>query len=612
MVPIWSSICSKFLGIEYVALNPGSSFRGIHDSLVNYESGHKPNPEMILCCHEEIAVAVAHGYAKATGKIMPAIVHNVVGLQHASMAIYNAWCDHTPVMVMGGTGPMNSSKRRPWIDWIHTAQVQGNLVRDFVKWDDQPVGVEAFPSSIMRGYRIAMSDPGGPVYLCFDVTDQEAAIEKEIPLPDPKRFRPPAPLQADYDAIKEAAQLLASAQNPVILADYVGRNNDAVMSLVALADLLSIPVIDFGARLNFPNTHSLNLTGRNRELIANADVIMGLDMTDLYGALVRSDPNTHANVPATKPGCKVINVTLKDIVVRSWTSDFQELAPVDLPIVANTRVFLPALAEEIRKQGKFSKSVVEDRRKAMAAQHEEVHARWQADLKKALGRAADRAAASCLGNLGSAQKRRLAAGRRRFSRLAEPAVDLGQARAVSRRLRRRRIGLRSGRVGGRVAALSRHRQDLRQSAARRRDAVHAERPVDCRQYRRAAADRDDQQSGLLQRRGASGKGRDPPRPAGGEQTRGYGNGQAAGGLCQLGAHFQRSRRGADHRTGADSPGGGTGDQGHQRRKTTGAGRCVYADGVIDSVQVVPSGSKCANRWLRGDFMMRFKFVSRLC
>jgi thiamine pyrophosphate-dependent acetolactate synthase large subunit-like protein len=213
----------KVLGIEAVALNPGSSFRGIHDSLVNYESGHKPNPEMILCCHEEIAVAVAHGYFKATGKIMPAIVHNVVGLQHASMAIYNAWCDRTPVMVMGGTGPMNSSKRRPWIDWIHTAQVQGNIVRDFVKWDDQPFGVEAIPSSIMRGYRIAMSDPHGPVYLCFDVSDQEAAIEKEIPLPDPSRFRPPAPLQAEAEAIKEAARLLASAQNPVIIADYVGR-----------------------------------------------------------------------------------------------------------------------------------------------------------------------------------------------------------------------------------------------------------------------------------------------------------------------------------------------------------------------------------------------------
>jgi thiamine pyrophosphate-dependent acetolactate synthase large subunit-like protein len=372
----------KVLGIEYVALNPGSSFRGIHDSLVNYESGKKPNPEIILCCHEEIAVAVAHGYAKAAGKPMAAIVHNVVGLQHASMAIYNAWCDRTPILVMGGTGPMNSSKRRPWIDWIHTALVQGNLVRDFVKWDDQPVGIEAIPSSMLRGYRIAMSDPAGPIYLCFDVTDQESAITKEIPLPDPSRFRPPAPLQAEVGAIKEAARLLSEAQNPVIVADYLGRNNDAVLSLVELAELLSIPVIDLGARLNFPNTHALNLTGKNRELIANADVVLGLDVMDLFGALVRQDPATRATVPAIKAGCKVIHVTLADISMRGWTSDFQELAPVDLAIVANTRVFLPALIEEIRRLGKFSKSALEDRRKSFAAQHEEIHAQWQNDLKR--------------------------------------------------------------------------------------------------------------------------------------------------------------------------------------------------------------------------------------
>ncbi len=372
----------KALGIEYVALNPGSSFRGIHDSLVNYESGRQPNPEIILCCHEEIAVAVAHGYAKVARKPMAAIVHNVVGLQHASMAIYNAWCDRTPILVMGGTGPMNSSKRRPWIDWIHTALVQGNLVRDFVKWDDQPIGIESIPSSVLRGYRIAMSDPPGPVYLCFDVTDQESAIEKEIPLPDPSRFRPPAPLQAESEAIREAARLLSEAQQPVIIADYVGRNNEAVWSLVELADLLSVPVIDLGARLNFPNTHALNLTGRNRELVANADVILGLDVMDLFGALVRQDPTTHTTVSALKLGCKVIHATLADISMRGWTSDFQELSPVDLPIVANTKVFLPALIEEIKRQGKFSKSVVEDRRKSLAAQHDEIRARWQSELKK--------------------------------------------------------------------------------------------------------------------------------------------------------------------------------------------------------------------------------------
>ena len=375
----------KALGIEYVALNPGSSFRGIHDSLVNYESGRRPSPEMILCCHEEIAVSVAHGYVKASGKPMAAIVHNVVGLQHASMAIYNAWCDRTPIIVMGGTGPMNTSKRRPWIDWIHTALVQGNLVRDFVKWDDQPFGVEAIPSSVLRGYRIAMSEPKGPVYLCFDVADQEAALDKEIPLPDPARFRPAAPLQGEADAVRDAARLLSEAQKPVVVADYLGRNNEAVLSLVELADLLAMPVIDLGARLNFPNTHPLNLTGKNKELIGDADVILGLDVMDLFGALVRHDAASHSSAPAIKPGCKVIHVTVADLAARGWTTDFQELAPVDLPITASTRVFLPALIEEIRKQGKFSHSAVEERRRAFAVQHDEIRARWQGELKKRWG-----------------------------------------------------------------------------------------------------------------------------------------------------------------------------------------------------------------------------------
>ena len=370
----------RVLGIEYVALNPGSSFRGIHDSLVNYNGNR--NPEIVLCCHEEIAISVAHGYAKAAGKPMAAIVHNVVGLQHASMAIYNAWCDKAPILVMGGTGPMNASARRPWIDWIHTALVQGNLVRDFVKWDDQPVGVEAFPSSIMRGYRTAVSEPKGPVYLCFDATDQEAVLEREIRLPDPARFRPPAPLQAERDAIKEVARLLSEAQTPVILADYVGRNYEAVSSLVELADMLAIPVIDLGARLNFPNTHPLNLTGKNRELLGSADLVVGLDVVDLYGMLMYYDAANKASMLAIDPNCEVIHVTLADLSVRGWTTDFQALAPVDLPICADTRVFLPALIEEIRRQGKYSKSVVEDRRKHLATQHREIRARWQNGLKR--------------------------------------------------------------------------------------------------------------------------------------------------------------------------------------------------------------------------------------
>src|SRR5438093_13088298 len=126
----------RALGIEYAAFNPGSSFRGIHDSLVNFPGAG--GPEIIECLHEEISVAIAHGYAKAAGRPMAAIAPNVLVLQHATMAIFNAWVDRVPLLVLGGTGPVDAMHRRPWIDWIHTAHVQGNLVRDFVKWDNQP------------------------------------------------------------------------------------------------------------------------------------------------------------------------------------------------------------------------------------------------------------------------------------------------------------------------------------------------------------------------------------------------------------------------------------------------------------------------------------------
>lgn len=370
----------KSLGIEYVALNPGSSFRGIHDSLVNYSQNK--NPEIILCCHEEIAVSVAHGYAKATGRPMAAIVHNVVGLQHASMAIYNAWCDRTPILVMGGTGPVDSSKRRPWIDWIHTALVQGNLVRDFVKWDDQPMGSGAIPNSIVRGYRTAMTEPKGPVYLCFDVDLQEAELKEDIVVPDIARHRPPTPMQAETGALKEAARLLAQAERPLILADYMGCNSESVNHLVELADLLSIPVVDRGARHNFPNTHPCDLTGREKELVEEADVIMGLDVMDLYGALVRYDAKTKSCRPVMTPDCKVIHVSLADLAIRSWTTGVQELAPIDLPILADTRVFLPALTEEVRRQAKFSKNAVEDRLKQLSRQHDEIRENHQGDLKR--------------------------------------------------------------------------------------------------------------------------------------------------------------------------------------------------------------------------------------
>ena len=372
----------KSLGIKYAALNPGASFRGIHDSLVNYNNN--TNPEIIVCCHEEIAVSVAHGYAKATGEPMAAIVHDVVGLQHASMAIYNAWCDKVPVLVLGGTGPMDTTKRRPWIDWIHTALVQGNFVRDIVKLDDQPMSLGALSNSILRGYRVAMTEPKGPVYLCFDLDLQESRLPEAMAagVPAPDRFRPPGPLQAEQGAIEEAAAWLCGAKNPLIIADYMGRNPQSMLSLVELAETLGAPVVDRGARHNFPNTHPLDLSGREKELVAEADVILGLDVMDLYGALHRHDAKTQTSQPAFQPGCRIINVTLADFAIKSWSTEYMELSPVDLPILADTSVFVPALTEAVRRLGGPEQAVKDDRCRALEQRHREIREESQAMLRK--------------------------------------------------------------------------------------------------------------------------------------------------------------------------------------------------------------------------------------
>src|SRR4249920_769742 len=230
----------KAFDIEYAAFNPGATFRGIHDSIVNYGGNYKP--EVIFCNHEEISVAVAHGYAKVTGKPMIAIAPNMVGLQHASMAIFNAYIDRVPILVLGGTGPMNTKRRRPRIDWIHTALVQGNQVRDYTKWDDQPYSLADVPDSFIRGYRIATTDPTAPVYINYDADIQEDAVKAMADMPDVSRYSKPAPAQANPESLRRAAEMLVNAKTPLIVADMVGRNPKAVPMLIELAEALAAPV----------------------------------------------------------------------------------------------------------------------------------------------------------------------------------------------------------------------------------------------------------------------------------------------------------------------------------------------------------------------------------
>ena len=217
--------------LPYAAMNPGASYRGLHDSIVNY-GGNRPT--MILCQHEEIAVQIAHGYAKASGKPMVAILHNLVGLLHSNMAIYYAYIDRAPVFIVGATGPMDETKRRPRIDWIHTAQSQGDAVRAYTKWDCQPHTIDGVPESFSRAYSVMMTEPRGPIYMCYDAWLQEQKLDHEVAMPPAHAVRVPTRIAPEPRALAEAVDLIAAASKPVIIAEYVGREPEAFDALVTL------------------------------------------------------------------------------------------------------------------------------------------------------------------------------------------------------------------------------------------------------------------------------------------------------------------------------------------------------------------------------------------
>jgi len=372
-------------GIEYVAFNPGATFRGLHDSLVNY--GGNRAPEIILCTHEEIAVSVAHGYAKATGRPMATVAHNIVGLQHASMAIFNAFCDRAPILVLGGTGPMDTSKRRPWIDWIHTALVQGTLVRDYVKFDDQPASIAAVPEAFLRAWRIARTEPRGPVYVCLDATVQEEHLERAIPLPDLARFEPPAPPQADPQALEDAARQLCEARSPVILVGSLGGKPAASRSLLRLADLLAAPVVDLAdahqGRPSVPSTYALDMSEARQDVVADADVVLALDVTNLLGALADVDRATR-QVQLLNDRTKVITISLDAYAHRSWAQMYLSLVPVDLTIAAHPAVALPALValveDRLRKDPEAGAR--RSRAERIAARRAALAAEWRKTLER--------------------------------------------------------------------------------------------------------------------------------------------------------------------------------------------------------------------------------------
>ncbi len=361
----------KTLGFEFVAANPGSSFRGIHESLVNY--GGNKNPEFITCCHEESSMHMAQGYAQVEGKPMLVLAHSTVGLQHASMGVYDSWVARAPVVLMIGN-TLDANDRRPGVEWNHSAQDAVAMVRDYTKWDDLPLSLPAFAESAVRAYRIAMTPPREPVVIVLDSSLMEGPIPKGLDLRIPK-LTLDGPPQGDTGSILEAAKLLVAAQNPVLIAGDCVRSEEGMQSLIEFAEALQIPVIDQGG--NLPTRHPLNQRG-GRALIPEADVILGLDVND-YWAEVHASRDTlpRTSRSNTQANVKLISISAEDLFIKSNYQDFQRFQPFDLAMAADPEATLPALTEAVKRL------ITDDRKRAF----QDRAAKFAAANQRALQRA---------------------------------------------------------------------------------------------------------------------------------------------------------------------------------------------------------------------------------
>jgi acetolactate synthase I/II/III large subunit len=347
----------KSLNFEYLCANPGNSFRSLHESIINY--GGNSAPEFITCCHEESSVAMGHGYAKIEGKPLLVCVHGTVGLQHASMAIYDAFCDRVPVYIVLGNFS-DAALRFGQVDWTHSAQDPAAMIRDYVKWDDNPISLTAFAESAVRAYKIATTPPTMPVALVAGHELQENPVPGGANLSVPKLSvtEPPA---GDSASITEAARWLIAAENPVLVTDRVARTPKGLAGMIELAELLQAPVIDRNGRMNFPTRHPLNMTEHAGPIVAQADVVAGLELTDFWSVVnsVRGQVYPESR-PVTKQGAKLISITANDLFAKSNYQDFQRYQPVDLAIAADAEASLPSLIEEVKRQ------ITDDRKRAFA------------------------------------------------------------------------------------------------------------------------------------------------------------------------------------------------------------------------------------------------------
>jgi acetolactate synthase I/II/III large subunit len=349
----------KSVGIEFVMANPGSSFEGLQESLINYG---QHDIEFITALHEESAVAAAHGYAKAEGKPMATLLHGTIGVQHAAMAIYNAYVDRVPIVMIAGLdydGPVAA----------HNATDMGAIVRGFTKWDAQPRTLPEAIAAIQRAYAVAVTPPTAPVLVTLTgAIQKEETAGRSISVPP---FRPPQMLAADYIATKRIARALVDARNPRINVGRL-RTPAGVTLAIALVELIGAQAGSSAPNgpMSFPMSHPLRGNGVDGVPV---DFTLNLEPGGGPAGPGRGRDSADETAPAL-PANALVSATIQSPPLLATNFNVGRGSagntPNTLVIEADAETSLPGILEEVKTL------ITSDKRRMIsdrAKQNEQAH-----------------------------------------------------------------------------------------------------------------------------------------------------------------------------------------------------------------------------------------------
>lgn len=358
--------------VDYLFGNAGTDFPSIIEGLSKSLTGEGSAPTPVTVPHENLAVAMAHGYYVSTGRLASVMVHVNVGTANAICGVMNAARENVPVLMTSGRTPLTEEgfdgSRSLYIHWGQEMFDQGGVMREMVKWDYELRNAKQVETIVDRAVTVAMTEPRGPVYLSLP---REVLAEKpgDFTFQSPTRRQPARPAAADANAIDEAAEILANAENPIIITASMGQNRAAVPALESLAERFALPVISYRPRyVNISTDHPMHMGYEPGAYLPDADAILVLDCD------VPWIPSLHK----LNPDAKVIHLGADPLYENYPVRGFQ----CDLGIRGSAGTSIPMLEEAMASREKSAQARIDSRRSKIAGIKGDQAAANQARIEK--------------------------------------------------------------------------------------------------------------------------------------------------------------------------------------------------------------------------------------